>query len=103
MGLEVEIQMSMTTRRRTHVVLPTDLVAQIDELVGARGRSKFIAEAAEHRLQIERQKRALEIGRGAWKDEDHPELQGPDGAAGWVRRMRDEETRRFEEMLREHE
>jgi hypothetical protein len=103
LGLEELIQMSTSSQKRTHVVLPTDLVAKIDEWVGARGRSKFIAEAAEHRLQIERQKRALEIGFGAWKDEDHPELQVPDGAAGWVRRMRDEETQRFEEMLREHE
>jgi Arc/MetJ-type ribon-helix-helix transcriptional regulator len=91
------------TRKRTHVVLPADLVAEIDELVGARGRSRFIAEAVEKRVQLERQRRALEIGFGAWKDADHPELQGPGGTEGWVRQMRDEETRRFEELLREHE
>jgi Arc/MetJ-type ribon-helix-helix transcriptional regulator len=92
-----------TARKRTHVVLPADLVARIDELVGARGRSRFIAEAAEQWLQLERQRRALEIGRGAWKDEDHPELNGPDGTVGWVRRMREEDTRRLEELLLEHE
>jgi hypothetical protein len=90
-----------TTRTRTHVVLPAELVAQIDELVGARGRSRFIAEAAEQRLQRERQRRALEIGFGAWKDEDHPELNGPDGTVGWVRRLREETTRQLEERLRE--
>ena len=90
-----------TTRTRTHVVLPAELVAQIDELVGARGRSRFIAEAAEQRLQRERQRRALEIGFGAWKDEDHPELNGPEGTVGWVRRLREESTRRLEDRLGE--
>ena len=32
--------------RRTHVILPVDLVADIDKLVGKRGRSAFITEAS---------------------------------------------------------
>ena len=90
-----------TQQARTHVVLPAELVAEIDALVGARRRSRFIAQAAEQRLQQERLLRALEAGFGAWKDEDHPELNGPDGTVGWVRRLREEDDRRLEEMLRE--
>ena len=90
-----------TLKARTHVVLPAQLVAEIDALVGARQRSRFIAQAAEQRLQQERLLRALEAGFGAWKDEDHPELNGPDGTAGWVRQRREEDDRRLEAMLRE--
>jgi hypothetical protein len=90
-----------TLKARTHVVLPTELVAEIDALVGARQRSRFIAQAAEQRLEHERLLRALEAGFGAWKDEDHPELNGPEGTEGWVRQLREEDDRRFEEMIRE--
>ena len=90
-----------TLKARTHVVLPAALVAEIDALVGARQRSRFIAQAVEQRLQQERLLRALEAGFGAWKDEDHPELNGPEGTEGWVRQLREEDDRRLEEMLRE--
>jgi hypothetical protein len=45
--------------------------------------------------------RALEAGFGLWRDEDHPELQGPEGTVGWVRRIREEDQQRREERLRE--
>jgi hypothetical protein len=90
----------MSTRRaRSHVVLPAELVAEIDALVGPRQRSRFIAEAAAERLQRERTLKVLDECFGAWKPEDHPELDGPEGAAGWVRRLRDEEDRCRETLL----
>jgi hypothetical protein len=88
-------------RARTHVVLPAELVSKIDALVGPRGRSRFIAEAAEQRLQQEQLLKALEAGFGAWKEEDHPELSGPEGTAGWVRRLREAEDQRLSEILHE--
>ena len=87
-----------TQQARTHVVLPAQLVAEIDALVGARRRSRFIAQAAEQRLQQERQTRALEAGLGAWKDEDHPELKG--GSYAWVRKLRQESEARFKKQFR---
>jgi len=33
-------------RRRAHVVMPVELVREIDALVGRRGRSRFFEEAA---------------------------------------------------------
>jgi ribosomal protein S18 acetylase RimI-like enzyme len=36
---------------------------------------------------------------GLWKDEDHPELQGPEGTVGWVRQLREAELKRLEEIL----
>jgi hypothetical protein len=90
-----------TRKQRTHVVLPAELVAEIDALVGTRGRSRFITQASQERLQRERMLRAVEEGFALWKDEDHPELQGPEGTLGWVRRIREEDQQRREERLRE--
>jgi hypothetical protein len=79
--------------KRTHVVLSDQLVKEIDTLVGARQRSSFLTQAAEHELMRLRQLKALESAAGAWKDKDHPELK--QGAAKWVRKIRQEAERRF--------
>lgn len=84
----------MTTR--AHVVLPVDLVAAIDELVGKRGRSAFLTDVAREEIQRRQQRGALRAAAGAWKDKDHPELK--DGAAAWVRGMRSESETRFKKI-----
>jgi len=78
--------------KRTHVVLSEQLVKDIDTLVGTRRRSSFITQAAEKELMRLRQIEALKAARGAWKDEDHPELK--QGSARWVRKLRQESERR---------
>ena len=84
--------------RRTHVVLSDELVKEIDTLVGARQRSSFITKAAEKELMRLRQLKALDgLAGGAWKDEDHPELK--QGAAKWVKKMRQENERRFKKIV----
>ena len=49
-----------------------DVVADIDKLVGKRGRSAFLTEVARDEIQRRRQRNALRKAVGAWKDEDHP-------------------------------
>ncbi len=88
-----------TQKERTHILLPRELVAEIDALVGPRGRSRFIAEAAKERLLRERMLMLLDECFGIWKDGDHPELQGPDGTADWVRRLREEDNKHLQEIL----
>lgn len=78
---------------RTHVVLPQQLLKDIDMLVGSRQRSSFLTEAAEKELMRRRQIQALKGAAGAWKDIDHPELRS--GSAKWVRKLRLESERRF--------
>jgi hypothetical protein len=78
--------------RRAHVVIPEELVAEIDGLVGRRGRSSFLAQAAASEVKRLRQLKALREATGAWKDEDHPELKA--GAARWVARIREEGEKR---------
>ena len=72
--------------RRTHIVIPEPLVSEIDRLVGKRGRSEFLAHAAEKELRRLQQIKALENVAGAWRDKDHPELKM--GAAHWVKELR---------------
>jgi hypothetical protein len=66
------------------------VVAEIDRLVGKRGRRAFLTELA--------QREVLTEIAGAWQAEDHPEL--ADGAEAWVRGIRAIDSGRFEELER---
>ncbi len=80
--------------KRTHIVVSQHLVTQIDTLVGKRSRSRFFTQAAEKELMRLRQIRALKIAAGSWKDQDHPDLS--QGAAKWVKQLRQEYDRRLQ-------
>ena len=92
------MSVSKSASKRAHVILPVDVVADIDKLVGKRGRSAFLTEAAERALKLRRQRQALRECAGAWKAEDHPEL--AKGAAAWIRQIRSLDSRRFKELDR---
>jgi hypothetical protein len=77
-------------------MLPKELVAEIDLLVGPRGRSGFLAEVARAEVRKRKLLAILERKEPIWKEEDHPELK--DGAYAWVRSMRDENERRMERI-----
>jgi hypothetical protein len=72
---------------RTHVILPDDVMTEIDEVVGQRGRSSFLADAAREALKRRRLKSFLASNEAAWKSKDHPELAA--GAAAFVQSMRE--------------
>jgi hypothetical protein len=72
--------------QRAHVVLPPDLLEEIDAIAGPRGRSAFLVETARAELRRRKQLAFLEDKEPAWKDEDHPEL--AHGAAAWIRGLR---------------
>ena len=91
----MEVRMNL---KRTHIVISQQLVAEIDTIVGKRGRSAFLTQAAEKELMRLRQIKALESAAGSWKDEDHPELK--EGAAKWVKKLRQEYDQRFEKVTR---
>jgi hypothetical protein len=84
--------------RRAHIVLPEDLVSQIDKIVGSRGRSAFLADLARREIKRRHLLEVFKAEQPIWKDEDHPELK--DGAAEWVRKMRSESEARFESIQR---
>ena len=75
---------------RTNVTLPASLLAQVDELAGARGRSRYVAEAVAQRVRRDalgaaiRETAGAMIGRRGWMS--------PDEVAAWVDDLRSEET-----------
>jgi hypothetical protein len=81
--------------RKVHIVLPADLVKEIDEIAGSGGRSAFLADLARREIKRRRLLKVFEREEPIWRDEDHPELQA--GAAEWVRQMRRESESHFEE------
>ena len=81
--------MTATKLRRAHVLLPEDLLEEIDSLVGARRRSQFIAETIAAELHRRQLKAAIAEMAGALADVDIPGWETPDAAAAWVRALRD--------------
>ena len=61
-------------KTKAHLVLPRDILEEVDQIAGKRKRSLFIAEATREKLQRERFLRTLEETQGTWKDKNHPAL-----------------------------
>jgi hypothetical protein len=78
--------------QRAHIVLPADLIKEIDAAVGPRGRSAFIAEVTRAELRRRWLLDYFTKGKPIWKDEDHPEL--AQGTEAWVRSLRDQSSDR---------
>lgn len=77
---------------RVHITLDEDTVRRLDERVGARRRSRFIAEAVKRALDDQQRWEALEAAIGSIPDGGH--AWDPDPAA-WVRTQRRADTRRL--------
>ena len=71
---------------RTHILLPEDLVREIDVITGPRGRSAFLAETAREAVRRKKLLQFQESDLQAWNDADHPEF--AQGAAAWVGGLR---------------
>ncbi len=80
-------------QKRTHVILPEDLLAEVDRLVGHRGRSAFLTEVLGKEVQRRKLLAALQDARGSWKTEDHPEL--AHGSEAFVEELRSENDERL--------
>lgn len=89
----------MSIKARAHVIIEEDIVKEIDRLVGKKKRSSFISEAAKKELKRVKQLSLINKLKGAWKDEDHPELSGKDGTYKWVRKLRDEDEKILRKKL----
>ena len=77
-----------TTQRRTHIVMPVELVEEIDAQVGPRKRSRFVQEAVEEKLRRQRLQTSLAEMAGSLADVDIPGWETPETAAEWVRALR---------------
>ena len=75
-----------TATRQANFLLPEDLVEELRKSVPRREQSKVIAEALRKELKRLKLQKALETSFGAWKDEDHPELQ--EGTEAFIKSLR---------------
>ena len=73
---------------RTHVVLDDAVLEAIDELVGNRGRSRFLEAAAREKLERLELEKALASTSGILKTKDYPEFADQAAINRWVRSQR---------------
>ena len=88
-------------RQRVMVPYPPEVIAEIDKIVSHGKRTAFLVELAKREIKLNRQRRALRAATGAWKTADHPEL--AEGAAQWVREIRQESVKRYERIQQHRE
>lgn len=80
---------------RTHVILPVELVREIDEIAGQRKRSEYIEEAIRERIMRDQQLKAFDDVVGSLSDVDVPGWETPAAASEWVRETRRASDRRL--------
>lgn len=74
---------------RTNVTLPAELLHQIDEIAGPRGRSQYVAEALARQVKRDRLKKTLDetagvlIGTAEWMNDDQALEFAKGLRAGW--------------------
>ena len=76
----------------TNLMLPADLVADVDEIAGPRNRSRFVEEAVRARVKREQLRLAIDQSAGAWRAEEYPEFATSEMVVEWVRARRAEVT-----------
>jgi len=77
---------------RTNLMLPPELVAEVDRIAGPRNRSRYVAEAVQARLRRDHLKEVWDCSFGILKAEDYPYWATSDMVVEWVRALRAEET-----------
>ncbi len=85
--------------RRTHVVLPEELIEKIDKVAGKRKRSSFIEEAVRHKLLNEAQKQVFRKAKGILNLADYPEWDTPEKVSAWVAAQRELDDERTNEKV----
>jgi metal-responsive CopG/Arc/MetJ family transcriptional regulator len=88
--------MATKVMARAHVVMPRELLEQVDELVGSRKRSEFIAEAVRNEVRHQRQSRAIRESAGILDPADYPEWED---SAAWVHNLRQADSRHRDKKL----
>ena len=56
---------------RTNLTLPEELLREVDEIAGPRGRSRYVAEAVTQRLRRDRLRHAVDGSAGIFRGTPH--------------------------------
>lgn len=75
---------------RTNLTLPEELLREVDEIAGPRGRSRYVAEAVLQRVKRDRLGQAIRETAGIMVGK--PGWMSPDEVVRWVDELRSEET-----------
>jgi predicted transcriptional regulator len=84
---------------RTHIVVPEDLVREVDRVAGKRRRSRFVEEAIREKLARHVLTTALAQSAGALSPADYPEWDTPEKVSAWVKAGRQEDVARLARRL----
>jgi metal-responsive CopG/Arc/MetJ family transcriptional regulator len=80
------------TLARTNVTLPAELLAEVDEIAGPRGRSRYVAEAVTKQVKRDRLRRAIDetagamVGKPGWMNADEALAFANELRESWDRR-----------------
>jgi hypothetical protein len=88
-------------KTKAHLVLPRDILEEVDQIAGKRKRSSFIAEATREKLQKERFLRILEETQGAWRGKNHPELKTAKDIERFIGNKRQSYRKRMKRIVSE--
>jgi predicted transcriptional regulator len=76
---------------RTNLTLPEELLRQVDEIAGPRGRSRYVADAVAQRVKRDRLLRAIEASHGSLVPQGGRPMTREEVSA-WVDELRSEVT-----------
>lgn len=75
---------------RTNLTLPQELIQEVDEIAGPRGRSRYVAEAVAQRVKRDRLGKAIRETAGIMVGK--PGWMSPDEVVRWVDELRSEDS-----------
>jgi Arc/MetJ family transcription regulator len=84
------VRHSVRMSRRTNLLLPEELVAEVDRIAGPRGRSRYVSDAVQAQLRRDRLREVVEQTAGSLAPEDYPQWSTPERVVAWVRARRAE-------------
>jgi len=84
-------------KSKAHLVIPAEILNEVDKIAGKKKRSLFIAEATREKLEKERFLKTLEETHGAWTDQNHPELRTNKDMERYIREKRQSYRNRVKE------
>ncbi len=83
---------------RAHIIVPERLIAEVDELVGKRRRSRFFVEVVSKEVARLKLLRAMGEAFGAVSEGDAPDWDTAESGADWVEKMRRVDAEHLDEL-----
>jgi metal-responsive CopG/Arc/MetJ family transcriptional regulator len=74
---------------RTNLLLPKELVDEVDRFAGVRGRSRYVADALEQALRRDRLLQVIDQTAGAWAG--NTRWKSDSDVVDWVRALRSQD------------